>query len=86
MTGVDYPPPRARRDRGRSPRRRGARRALGIGLRALAVAGVFAAGVALGQALDDNPDPDRGRTEIRTLKPLPLPPAERTVTVTVTAP
>ena len=45
---------------------------------------VFAAGIALGQALDDNPKPARTRTVVRTLKPLPINPVP--VTVTVTAP
>ena len=45
---------------------------------------VFALGVGLGQALDDNPDPAGRQTLIRTLQPLPLTPAAReTVTVTV---
>jgi hypothetical protein len=44
---------------------------------------VFALGVALGQALNDNP-PQGRQTLIRTLVPLPLAPAAReTVTVTV---
>lgn len=48
-----------------------------------AVLVVFALGVALGQALNDNPQPGR-QTLIRTLEPLPLAPAAReTVTVTV---
>jgi hypothetical protein len=46
------------------------------------VAAVFAAGLAIGQALDDKPSPDRLRTQVRTLQPLPLPPARETVTVT----
>ena len=45
---------------------------------------VFALGVGLGQALNDNPQPGGKQTLIRTLKPLPLAPAAReTVTVTV---
>jgi hypothetical protein len=44
---------------------------------------VFAAGLALGQSLDDNPSPARTQTFVRTLKPLALPPAPETVTVTV---
>jgi hypothetical protein len=45
---------------------------------------VFALGVGLGQALNDNPQPGGQQTLIRTLKPLPLAPAAReTVTVTV---
>jgi hypothetical protein len=45
---------------------------------------VFAIGVGLGQALNDNPQPGGGQTLVRTLEPLPLAPAAReTVTVTV---
>jgi hypothetical protein len=50
----------------------------------LGVAAAFAVGVALGEALSDNPQPGGSQTLIRTLKPLPLAPAARaTVTVTV---
>ena len=42
---------------------------------------VFAVGLALGEALHDNPKPGGERTTQRTLRPLPL--APRTVTVTV---
>ena len=53
-------------------------------LLALAVLAVFALGVALGQALDDNSQPGGQQTLIRTLRPLALAPAAReTVTVTV---
>jgi hypothetical protein len=55
-----------------------------------AVAGavvVFAVGVAVGEALHDNPRPGGTQTLVRTLKPLPLAPAAReTVTVTVQNP
>jgi hypothetical protein len=54
-----------------------------LGLAAAAVA--FALGVALGQTLEENPEPDRARstTVVRTLTvPLTAPPQ----TVTVTAP
>jgi hypothetical protein len=45
---------------------------------------VFALGIGLGQALNDNPEPGGTQTLIRTLEPLPLAPAARaTVTVTV---
>lgn len=48
---------------------------------------VFAIGIALGQALQDNPAPGGTQTGVRTLKPLQLPPAARsTVTVTVSEP
>jgi len=43
----------------------------------------FLAGLGLGQSLDDNPSPGRPQTLVRTLKPLELPPAAETVTVTV---
>ena len=44
----------------------------------------FAVGIALGEALHDNPQPGGTQTLVRTLHPLPLAPAAReTVTVTV---
>jgi hypothetical protein len=55
---------------------------------ALAVLGLVAAlllGVSVGRALEDGPNPGGTQTNIRTLEPQPLPPAARTVTVTVTA-
>ena len=54
-------------------------------LAALVVVG--AAGVALGEALHDNPQPGGTQSLVRTLQPLPLAPAAReTVTVTVQNP
>jgi hypothetical protein len=48
---------------------------------------VFVVGVAVGEALHDNPKPGGTQTLVRTLKPLPLAPAAReTVTVTVQNP
>jgi hypothetical protein len=47
----------------------------------LAIVVVFAIGLALGEALHDNPSGGT-QTVVRTLKPLPLPPARETVTVT----
>ena len=48
---------------------------------------VFAVGVAVGEAIHDNPRPGGTQTLVRTLKPLPLAPAAReTVTVTVQNP
>jgi hypothetical protein len=62
--------------------RRNRRRDLGIrAFRAAAVLVVFAAGVALGQALDDPSPPAGTRTSVRTLVPGTLSP--ETVTVTV---
>jgi len=54
----------------------------------LAVAIVaFAVGIALGEALHDNPRPGGTQTLVRTLHPLPLAPAAReTVTVTTSKP
>lgn len=58
--------------------------------RALVLAGVvavFVVGIALGEALHDNPRPGGTQTLVRTLHPLPLAPAAReTVTVTVEKP
>jgi hypothetical protein len=47
------------------------------------VAAVFAAGIALGEALHDNPSGGT-QTVVRTLKPLAVPPAPETVTATTT--
>jgi hypothetical protein len=41
-------------------------------------------GISVGRALEDGPSPGGTETRIRTLEPQPLPPARRTVTVTVT--
>jgi hypothetical protein len=48
---------------------------------------VFVIGIAVGEALHDNPSPAGDQTLIRKLNPLPLAPAAReTVTVTVQKP
>ncbi len=48
---------------------------------------LFAVGIALGEALHDNPQPGGTQSLVRTLRPLPLAPAAReTVTVTVQNP
>jgi hypothetical protein len=48
---------------------------------------VFAVGIAVGEALNDNPQPGGTQSIVRTLQPLPLAPAARTtVTVTVQKP
>ena len=74
----------SRHARGRRRRFRPLRLVLGLAL----AAGVFAAGLSLGRALDEGPSPGGTRTLERTLKPLPLapvsPPTTVTVTVTVT--
>ena len=56
---------------------------------ALTVAGLVLAllvGISIGRALEDGPSPGGTQTSVRTLEPQPLPPAARTVTVTVTTP
>jgi hypothetical protein len=53
-----------------------------IALLVLAGIVLFAVGIALGEALHDNPEPGGTQTHVRTLKPLQLPPARVTVTVT----
>jgi energy-converting hydrogenase Eha subunit F len=64
------------------PRPRILRRVLPV-LVALVLLGL---GIALGEALHDNPQPGGTQTQVRTLRPLPLAPAARsTVTRTVPA-
>lgn len=74
-------PPPARRSRPRRPHP--ARRLVPFAV-ALLLLGV---GIALGEALHDNPKPGGTQTQVRTLRPLPLAPAARaTVTRTVQNP
>jgi hypothetical protein len=48
---------------------------------------VFGVGVAVGEAIHDNPSAGGGQTLVRTLDPLPLAPAAReTVTITTQNP
>ena len=62
-----------------SPRRRA--------LTGAALVVAFVLGIALGEALHDNPAPGGTQSIVRTLRPLPLAPAAReTVTVTVSNP
>jgi hypothetical protein len=67
-------PPRRRRRRPLTP--------LAAAGLALLVALVFLVGISLGRALEDGPDAGPDETVVRTLRPLPLPPATSTVTVT----
>ena len=74
-------------DRQTLERRRARRRRRGVPWRALIVLVVLlcalAVGIALGEALHDNPKPGGTTTTQRTLSPLPLAPVHETVTVTV---
>ena len=70
------------RPRERRRRRRRGVAVLRFALRLLLVGALFGAGVAVGEALHDNPRPGGTITRVRTQKPLPLPPIRRTVTVT----
>ncbi len=76
------PDPVARRPR---PRRLQARRRVWIRrtLRLVVAVALVAVGVALGEALHDNPRTGGTRTVDRILKPLTVAPAVETVTVTV---
>jgi hypothetical protein len=53
-------------------------------LAALGLLALLLLGISIGRALEDGPNPGGTQTNVRTLQPQPLPPAERTVTVTVT--
>jgi hypothetical protein len=67
-----------------SRRRRRRPRALWLALGVVGIA-LFGIGVALGEALHDNPRPGGTRTFVRTLHPMRIAPAVETRTVTVTA-
>jgi hypothetical protein len=77
MTLAPTPAARARRKRRPSM--------LGWTLRALLAVVVFALGVAVGQALEDRPQPARPVTSVATIQPW-TETRSGTVTVTVTAP
>ena len=55
------------------------------GLIALGLLVLLLLGISIGRALENGPDAGGTVTNVRTLSPQPLPPATRTVTVTVTA-
>lgn len=61
------------------PRHRGrGRRALRLAIGLVLTGVVFAAGVALGKALDDGPKPSQTITYVRTLEPMPQQPVPAT--------
>lgn len=69
---------------GARPGRRRRSRAPAQVLTIVGLAAALLVGIALGRALEDGPAPGGTHTSVRTLKPQPLPPAAKTVTVTVT--
>jgi hypothetical protein len=71
----------SRERRPRPPKRRPLWQPLGA---ALALLVMLLLGISIGRALEDGPSPGGTQTNVRTLEPQPLPPAARTVTVTVT--
>jgi hypothetical protein len=78
---MDSPRARAReRERVRRPSA-GRRVAVWI-LRLAVLAVVFLAGLAIGRAVEQAPEPGGTQTIVRTLEPLTVEPRERTVTVT----
>ena len=80
---VDY---LQRASRRRRPPRRRRLQAARVAVVILAAAIVFVLGIALGEALEDNPSPGGSNTFVRTFAPLPTAPVPQTVTVTVTSP
>jgi len=78
---VSTPDPRPARRPARRARRHPLTRPVLIGLGLLAL---LLLGISIGRALEEGPDPGGTVTNVRTLSPQPLPPAARTVTVTVT--
>lgn len=74
---MSTPVRRPARGRDRSPLLRPVLAALGLVV-------LLLLGISIGRALEDGPSPGGTVTNVRTLEPQPLPPAERTVTVTVT--
>ena len=68
----------------RNPRSRRRHPLLRPALAALGLLALLLLGIAIGRALEDGPNPGGTQTNVRTLEPQPLPPAAKTVTVTVT--
>jgi hypothetical protein len=67
-----------------NPRRPTRRRARLLLLSLVGAALCFGLGVALGEALNDNPKPGGSQTLVRTLTPLPLAPVSATTTPVTT--
>ena len=75
-------PPSRTRERGRPRQPSAGRRIVKWAVRLAVIAIVFVAGLAVGRAVEDAPDPGGTQTIVRTLEPLTIEPRERTVTVT----
>lgn len=75
-----------RRIERRRPRRRSVWQSPLVRLALGFVAAVFLLllGISVGRALEDGPEPGGTQTNVRTIEPEQLPPAARTVTITVT--
>jgi hypothetical protein len=74
----------SRRPARRRAGRRTGRRVVVVLLVTIAGLVVFALGIGLGRAIEENPEPGGTITQVRTLRPLPLAPERETVTETVT--
>lgn len=72
----------ASRTRDLARRRRRRRRVVFWLLALLLLAFAFFAGLAIGRALEDAPEPGGKQTRVRTIEPLTVTPQDRTVTVT----
>jgi hypothetical protein len=72
-----------RRERSRSRAAR-ARRIAGWLLGLIVLLTAFLAGLAIGKAVEEAPNPGGTQTIVRTIEPLTVEPRERTVTVTTT--
>jgi len=72
-----------RRDRRGAQRRRRRRSVLRWAMRLVVLGAVFWAGLAVGRAVEEAPQPGGTQTLVRTLEPATIGPAAETVTVTV---
>jgi len=84
---TDLGPIGERRARIRREERRARRRKAAWILGSIIVAALaFFAGIAVGKAVEETPEPGGTQTSVRTLTPATLPPVSRTVTVTTGTP
>jgi hypothetical protein len=83
VTALGSPRSQRRRERSRSRAAR-VRRIAGWLLGLIVLATAFLAGLAIGKAVEEAPNPGGTQTIVRTIEPLTVEPRERTVTVTTT--